>query len=85
MLKNLTALVSKGESGLKLADKEFYPDFNLSLEYMQRSPAMGSEGDDMYSLGLTFNLPVQRDRRHAAVAESNAEIAMATRQCMCLS
>ena len=80
MFKSLAALVSKGESGLKLADKEFYPDFNVSLEYMQRDPAMGNEGLDMYSLGVTFNLPVQRERRHAAVAESNAGIAMATEE-----
>jgi len=71
MFKSLAALVSKGEVGLKLADKEFYPDFNVSLEYMQRDPAMGSEGLDMYSLGVTFNLPVQRERRHSTVAEAN--------------
>lgn len=80
MIKSLTALVGKGETRLKLADKEFYPDFNVSLEYMQRDPVMGSEGNDMYSLGLAFNLPVQRARRHAAVAESNSEITMATEE-----
>lgn len=80
MFKSLAALVSKGEAGLKLADKEFYPDFNVSLEYMQRDPAMGSEGLDMYSLGVTFNLPVQRERRHSTVAEANDGIAMATEE-----
>ena len=80
MFKSLEALVRKGEAGLKLSEKEFYPDFNISLEYMQRDPAMGNEGLDMYSLGVTFNLPVQREKRHAAVAESNAGIAMATEE-----
>jgi cobalt-zinc-cadmium efflux system outer membrane protein len=80
MVKSLSALVDKGQAGLKLADKEFYPDFNVSLEYMQRNPVMGGEGYDMYSLGLTFNLPVQRERRHAAVAEANAGITMATEE-----
>jgi outer membrane protein, heavy metal efflux system len=80
MIKTLTAQIGKGEAGLKLADKEYYPDFNVSLEYMQRDPVMGGEGYDMYSLGLTFNLPVQRGRRHAAVAEANSEIAMATEE-----
>ena len=75
-IKSLTARIAGGEAGRKLADREFYPDFNVSLEYMQRDPAMGSEGDDMYTLGLTFNLPVPRARRQAAVAESNSEIAM---------
>jgi len=46
---------------------------------MQRDPVMGDEGNYMYSLGLTFNLPGQRARRHAAVAEPNSEITMATK------
>ena len=31
----------------------------------------------MYSIGVSFNLPVQRASRKAAVAESNSEITMA--------
>ncbi|MEA5113283.1 MAG: TolC family protein [Geobacteraceae bacterium] len=76
LLKGSRALVEKADAGLKLAKKEYLPDFNLAFEYMQRDPAMGSDGADMYSLGLTFNLPVQRSRRQAAVAESNAEARM---------
>lgn len=77
MLKSLQALIDKGEAGLQLSRKEFYPDFNVSLEYMQREPTMGEEGLDMYSLGVTFNLPLQQERRHAMVAEANAETGMA--------
>ncbi|MBW4055617.1 MAG: TolC family protein [Proteobacteria bacterium] len=80
MIKSLTEQISMGEVELKLADKDFYPDFKVSLEYMQRDPVMGGEGNDMYSLGLTFNLPVQMSRRHAAVAESNSNITMATEE-----
>ncbi len=80
LLKSYQALIEKGNSGLKLAQKEFYPDFNVSLEYMQRDPAMGSDGLDMYSLGLTFNLPVQRAKRQSAVVESSSEIRMATEE-----
>ncbi|MDA8429907.1 MAG: TolC family protein [Geobacteraceae bacterium] len=76
MIKSLKSLIEKGELGHKLARKEFYPDFNVSLEYMQREPAMGSEGLDMYSLGVTFNLPLQQERRHAMVAESDSEVRM---------
>ncbi|KIE43959.1 TolC family protein [Geobacter anodireducens] len=79
MLKSLRAQIEKGEAGHRLAEKEFYPDVNLSFEYMQRDPIDDMEvGDDMYSAGLTFNLPIQRERRHAMVRESTAEIAMAT-------
>jgi len=76
-IKSLEALVGKAEASLKLADREFYPDFNLFAEYMQRDPINGTGGDDMYSIGVSFNLPVQRAKRHAAVAESNTEISMA--------
>ncbi|MDD5287463.1 MAG: TolC family protein [Desulfuromonadaceae bacterium] len=80
VIKSLQALIEKGEAGHKLARKDYYPDFNLSLEYMQRDPAMGGEGLDMYSLGVTFNLPLQRERRHAMVAESDSEIRMAAEE-----
>jgi len=80
MLKSLNALIEKGKAGHKLADKEFYPDFNVAFEYMQRDRFEGSSGDDMYSLGVTFNLPVQRARRQAMVAESSSEITMATEE-----
>jgi outer membrane protein TolC len=80
LLKSYRALIEKGSVAQKLAKKEYYPDFNVSLEYMQRDPAMGQDGLDMYSLGLTFNLPVQRARRQAAVAESNSETRMAAEE-----
>ena len=80
MLKSLNALIEKGNVVHKLADKEVYPDFNVAFEYMQRERFEGSSGDDMYSLGVTFNLPVQRARRQAMVAESSSEITMATEE-----
>lgn len=80
LLKSYLTLIEKGSAGRKLAKKEFYPDFNISLEYMQRDPAMGQDGLDMYSLSLSFNLPLQRARRQAAVAESDSETRMATEE-----
>ncbi len=80
LLKSLNAQIEKGKAGHKLAEKEFYPDFNVSFEYMQRDQFEGSNGDDMYSLGVTFNLPVQRNRRHAMAAESSSETIMATEE-----
>jgi cobalt-zinc-cadmium efflux system outer membrane protein len=80
LLKSLGSLIQKGETGRKLAQKEYYPDFSVSFEYMQRDSFEMSTGDDMYSLGLTFNLPVQRQRREAMLAESASEIAMATEE-----
>ena len=80
ILKSLNSQIEKGKAGQKLAQKESYPDFNVSFEYMQRDKFEMSEGDDMYSLGVTFNLPVQRERRQAMVAESASESNMATEE-----
>lgn len=76
LLKGMQAQIGKAEAAQALARKEFFPDFTVSFEYMQREPAMGSDGSDMYGLGVTFNLPVQRERRHAMLAESASEQAM---------
>jgi outer membrane protein TolC len=77
LLAGLAAQVEKGRTEEQLAKKEFYPDFTFSLEYMQREEAMESPGYDMYGATITFNLPVQRQRRHAMVAEAQAQTRMA--------
>ncbi|MBJ6800807.1 TolC family protein [Geomonas propionica] len=79
-LKSVKAQIEKGRAGHLLAQKESYPDFNVSFEYMQRQKAMGSDGSDMYSLGVTFNLPIQKERRAAMRAESSSEINMASEE-----
>ena len=79
-VKALEARIERTAVSRKVAEKDFYPDFTLSFEYMQRDPAMETPGDDMYGAGISFNLPVQRDRRHARVAEVRAENLMASRQ-----
>jgi outer membrane protein TolC len=76
-LKSLASLSNKGLTAHRLAEIESYPDFTVSLEYMQRQPAMDDPGDDMYSLALSFNLPVQKERREAMKAESSSESRMA--------
>jgi len=78
LLKGIQSQIAKSRASQALAHKEFFPDFTVSFEYMQREPAMGSDGSDMYGLGVTFNLPVQRERRHAALAEATSEQAMST-------
>ena len=79
-LKVLNSQIEKARAAQKLARKELWPDFNLSLEYMFRQPAMGDPGYDMFTVGLTFNLPVQHERRSAMVAESGSESTMAAEE-----
>jgi len=78
-LKGLRAQLLKGKGSYALAQKESYPDFNVFFEYMQRQPAAGSDGADMYSLGVTFNLP-REERRQALLAESSSEISLAAEE-----
>jgi len=79
-LKSLTSLAHKAQASQRLARKEFYPDFNLSLEYMFREAAMEDPGYNMFTVGLTFNLPFQMERRRAMVAESTSETNMAAEE-----
>ena len=83
-VKSLLSLANKGQASHRLAQKEFYPDFNLSLEYMFReaiSTEMTSDpGYNMFSVGVTFNLPFQQGRRRAMLAESMSETSMATEE-----
>lgn len=80
-IKSLISLANKGEASHRLARKEFYPDFNLSFEYMFReavSTEMVSDpGYNMFTVGVTFNLPFQQARRRAMLAESTSETNMA--------
>ncbi len=75
-VKNLISLANKGMAGHRLARKEFYPDFNLSMEYMFRESSMNDPGYNMFSLGVTFNLPFQQEKRQAMLTESSSETTM---------
>lgn len=77
LLRALAARIDKARAESLLADKEFYPDFTLNFEYMQKDSIMEDPGYDMYNASISFNLPLQRERRHAMVAESEASKRMA--------
>ena len=75
-VKSLIMLANKGMAGHRLARKEFWPDFNLSFEYMFREASMNDPGYNMFTLGVTFNLPFQQAKRQAMLAESSSETDM---------
>jgi outer membrane protein TolC len=79
-LRSLRVQLLKWKGSHALAKREYYPDFNVAFEYMQRQPAMGGDGADMYSLGVTFNLPVRKERREAMQAEASSEITMSSEE-----
>ncbi len=80
LLRGLQLAMEKAQVGRSLAEKEKYPDTTVSLEYMQREPAMGEPGYDMYSAAVSFNLPVQQQRRQAMLAEAESEKLMAVQE-----
>jgi outer membrane protein TolC len=61
------ALVERGRLGVDLASRDFKPDFSVQAGYMNRGGL-----DPMWQAGVGISLPVQRGRRHAAVAEAEA-------------
>jgi outer membrane protein TolC len=83
-VKSLISLANKGQASHRLAQKDFYPDFNLSFEYMFKEAVstdmVSDPGYDMFTVGLTFNLPFQQERRRAMLAESTSETDMATEE-----
>ncbi|MBW6508474.1 MAG: TolC family protein [Desulfuromonadales bacterium] len=84
LLHSLAAQHEKSLANQRLAKLDFYPDVTISFEYMQRDrlrSGMGDvEGEDMYALTLSFNLPVQRAKRRAMVHEAASESAMVTNE-----
>lgn len=83
-IKSLASQAGKGKASHRLAQKEFYPDFNISFEYMFKdaiaTDMITDPGYNMFTLGVTFNLPFQQQRRHAMIAESTSETTMATEE-----
>jgi cobalt-zinc-cadmium efflux system outer membrane protein len=82
--RDLTALLAQAEATLpelragaagvererlavELARHDFKPDFSLQAGYMNRAGL-----DPMWQAGVGVTLPLQRGRRHAAVAEAEA-------------
>jgi len=69
----LAALVHRlagQESALELAHKDFYPDFTVTGGYN----SLWQEDDLRPIVGFGIDIPIQQGRRHAAVAQAEAEI-----------
>jgi outer membrane protein TolC len=73
-LRALEALVQRESESISLAEREYYPDFDVSLQYGQRDRAPdGTPRDDMVSLTVAVNLPIWRKARlEPAVAEARS-------------
>ncbi len=70
----LQALVERSTRSIDLAQRDYYPDFDVKLQYGQRDRALdGMARDDMVSLTVGVNLPIWRKARlEPQVAEARA-------------
>jgi outer membrane protein TolC len=61
------ALIEEVEAKRNLAKLDYRPDFTLYAAYR-----LSTDDDDAVVAGVSFNLPVRRERRAAAVAEADS-------------
>ena len=58
-LQGLRTLIDKNQKALDLARKDYYPDFDLRLQYGQRDKMLdGTPRSDLLSVTVAINLPV---------------------------
>ena len=71
-------MVAAAEARVKMAEKEYYPDFTLAASYFTRG---GGQFQDMWSLTSTINIPLYyRTKQRQAVLEAEAMLAEAKRE-----
>ncbi|HKJ04176.1 MAG TPA: TolC family protein [Geopsychrobacteraceae bacterium] len=71
------ALIDQYKEQRTLAELDYRPDFTLWAGYRFRDNGLADGGTDFVSAGLSFNLPVRRAKRAAAVAETDSSLRMA--------
>lgn len=75
--------ISRDEAAAELAQREYWPDVTLGLNWFEIGPTGLSpvaNGRDAYSLGVGVNLPIYRNRLDAAVREAQNQTAQSTRR-----
>ena len=77
MFSAFGALIDQYKEQRKLAKLDYRPDFTLWASYRWRDDNLADGGTDFASAGISFNLPVRRERRAAAVAEADSSLRLA--------
>ncbi len=76
------ALIKRYRHQKQLADLDNYPDVTLWGSWRFRDDDLPDGGTDFVSAGVSFDLPVYRAKRRAAIAEADAAMRMAEYQFM---
>ncbi len=77
MFAAFAALIEQYKSQRQLAELDYKPDFTVWAGYRWRDDALGDGGTDFLSAGISFNLPIRKARRSAAVAEADSSLRLA--------
>lgn len=77
MFKAYAALIDQYKAQRKLAQLDYRPDFTLWAGYRWRDNTLADDGTDFISGGVSFNLPVRRKQRNAAVTEADSALRLA--------
>jgi len=76
-LKKIQRLIEKNEESLKLAKKNYYPDFNIMLDYIDigaGTTTLPDDGRNAWMASIGVNIPLWRKKLKAAEAEQAVKI-----------
>ncbi len=80
MFNAYNALIEQYKVQRELAQLDYRPDFTLWAGYRWRDNGLADAGTDFISAGVSFNLPVRKERRSSAVAEADSSLRLAVQQ-----
>jgi outer membrane protein TolC len=81
VLIGLKHLIERFRFSYKLAEKDFYPDFDVGISYGQRDDSLTEERSDFLSGFITINIPIwYKTKESRKVAEEKANMRKATEQ-----
>jgi outer membrane protein TolC len=81
MLQSAKRMIEKNKAGLRAAEKDYYPDFEVKFSYGQRDDGPNGRRSDMVSAMVGFNIPFwYKSKQAKRVSESQKEIQSAQDQ-----
>jgi cobalt-zinc-cadmium efflux system outer membrane protein len=81
LLQSMKKMVERNRAGLRLAEKDYYPDFDFKLAYGQRDDGPMGRRADMVTAMVGINLPLwYKSKQERKVAESQKDIQSAKDQ-----
>jgi outer membrane protein, heavy metal efflux system len=81
LLQTIKNVVERNRAGLRLAEKDYYPDFDLKLAYGQRDDGPNGRRADMVTAMVGINLPLwYKSKQERKVTESQKDVRAAEDQ-----